>query len=121
LVISEEQRIDVDNALNKLRKAHKGIFIAFPGDEKDFGGCLAAGRGFVHINSVGSLEACPFAPYSDTNLKNISLKEALSSPVLSEIRDLHTLIKDHKGGCALFDNRELVNKKLNIQQKSPCN
>jgi MoaA/NifB/PqqE/SkfB family radical SAM enzyme len=118
LVISEEQRINVDNALNKLRENYKGIFIAFPGDEKDFGGCLAAGRGFVHINSTGSLEACPFAPYSDTNLKNMRLKDALNSPILNEIRDLHTLIKDHKGGCALFDNRELVNKKLNAQP--PC-
>lgn len=115
LVISEEQRINIDNALNKLREKYKGIFIAFPGDEKNFGGCLAAGRGFVHINSMGSLEACPFAPYSDTNLKKMKLKDALNSPILSEIRDLHTLIKDHKGGCALFDNRELVNEKLKKQ------
>lgn len=116
LVISEQQRINIDNALNKLREKYRGIFISFPGDEKNFGGCLAAGRGFVHINSMGSLEACPFAPYSDTNLKNLRLKEALNSPVLSEIRDLHTMIKEHKGGCALFDNRELVNKTLKKQE-----
>lgn len=112
-VISEEQRKGIDEALGKLRQKYKGLFIAFPGDEKEFGGCLAAGRGFVHVNSSGSLEACPFAPYTDTNLKTKRLKDALNSPILGEIRGLHELIKEHKGGCALFDNRELVKEKLN--------
>lgn len=112
LVISSQQRINIDNTINELKQKYRGIFISFPGDEKIFGGCLAAGRGFVHINSTGSLEACPFAPYSDTNLKKMKLREALNSPVLSEIRELHEVLKDHKGGCALFDNKSLVDKKL---------
>ncbi|MBU5438855.1 radical SAM protein [Tissierella sp. MSJ-40] len=113
LVISTTQREELVNRLNKLRKKYKGIFIAFPGDEEKFGGCLASGRGFVHINSMGSIEACPFAPYSDVNLKDMTLKEALSSPILREIRSIHGLLKEHKGGCALFENRETVEKILN--------
>lgn len=112
LVISEAQRIELDNRLRELREKYKGIFIAFPGDEKEFGGCLAAGRGFIHINSMGSVEACPFAPYSDVNLKNSTLKEALKSPLLSEIRGIHGLLKEHKGGCALFENKEIVESVL---------
>jgi len=110
LVISESQRAELDSRLEKLRQKYKGIFLAFPGDEKAFGGCLAAGRGFVHINAMGGIEPCPFAPYSDVNLKNMTLKEALSSPLLKEIRDLHGVLKEHKGGCALFENRERVEK-----------
>ncbi len=45
------------------------IFIPFPGDEKSSGGCLAAGRGFFHINSHVGAELCPFSPYSDINVK----------------------------------------------------
>jgi len=110
LVISEEQRNELDSRLKNLREKYKGIFLAFPGDEKAFGGCLAAGRGFIHINAMGGIEPCPFAPYSDVNLKNMTLKEALSSPLLKEIRDLHGVLKEHKGGCALFENRETVEK-----------
>ena len=110
LVVSESQRAELDNRLKRLREKYKGIFIAFPGDEKAFGGCLAAGRGFIHINAMGGVEPCPFAPYSDVNLKNITLKEALNSPLLKEVRDLHGVLKEHKGGCALFENRELVEK-----------
>jgi len=110
LVISEAQRAELDERLKKLREKFKGIFIAFPGDEKAFGGCLAAGRGFVHINAMGAIEPCPFSPYSDVNLKNTTLTEALNSPLLKEIRDLHGLLKEHKGGCALFENREMVEK-----------
>ncbi|MBQ1329069.1 MAG: radical SAM protein, partial [Mogibacterium sp.] len=53
------------------------IYISFPGDEKSSGGCLAAGRGFFHINSHGGAEPCPFSPYSDINVKDTSLREAL--------------------------------------------
>ncbi len=112
LVISDTHRGELDVTLNELRKKFSGIFISFPGDEKVFGGCLAAGRGFIHINSKGGVEACPFAPYSDVNLANLTLKEALGSPMLKEIRNLHGVLKDHKGGCALFENRELVEKAL---------
>lgn len=112
LVMSEDQKMKLDNMLEKLREKYKGIFIAFPGDEKAFGGCLAAGRGFVHVNAMGAVEACPFAPYSDVNLKDMTLKEALSSPLLREIRSIHELLKEHKGGCALFENKETVEEAL---------
>lgn len=53
------------------------VYISFPGDEKSSGGCVAAGRGFFHINSHGGAEPCPFSPYSDVNIRNTSLREAL--------------------------------------------
>jgi MoaA/NifB/PqqE/SkfB family radical SAM enzyme len=45
--------------------------------EEEMGGCLASGRGFVYISAQGDFEPCPFAPYSDTNLKENCLKDAL--------------------------------------------
>ena len=78
------------------------------GDEEQFGGCLAAGRGFVHIGPDGSLEPCPFAPYSDTSVADTPLKDALASRLLRAIRDNHAELKETRGGCALWRKREWV-------------
>lgn len=105
---------DVERELLKekiavLRNTYEDmIFISFPGDEKTSGGCLAAGRGFFHINSHGGAEPCPFSPYSDTNLKNTSLKEALNSPLFRKLRDNNILMEEHSGGCVLFEREEKV-------------
>lgn len=90
------------------------IYISFPGDEKESGGCLAAGRGFFHINARGGAEPCPFSPYSDTSLREKSLKEALSCPLFLSLRAGDLLTKEHTGGCVLFEVEEDV-KKLSAQ------
>ena len=84
------------------------VFIAFPGDEKSSGGCVAAGRGFFHINSHGGAEPCPFSPYSDINVAQTSLREALKSRLFYQIQTQGLLKDEHAGGCTLFANREQV-------------
>lgn len=107
-VPTQEQRNRTVPITDELEKRYPGIFIAFPGDEEQFGGCLSSGRGFVHINPAGKLEPCPFAPYSDTDLHDMSLKDALSSRLLKRIRDDHDKLEETSGGCALWRNREWV-------------
>jgi MoaA/NifB/PqqE/SkfB family radical SAM enzyme len=92
----------------EMQKRSRPVFIVFPGDEEQFGGCLAAGRGFVHIGPDGSLEPCPFAPYSDMNVAEVPLKDALTSHLLRAIRDNHAELKETRGGCALWRKREWV-------------
>ena len=84
------------------------VFVSFPGDEKSSGGCLAAGRGFFHINSHGGAEPCPFSPYSDINVKNTSLRKALRSPLFTALREQNVLLEDHSGGCVLFERKDTV-------------
>ena len=84
------------------------IYISFPGDEKSSGGCLAAGRGFFHINSHGGAEPCPFSPYSDINVKDTSLKEALQSELFTALRNSNILADDHIGGCVLHEKNHVV-------------
>lgn len=69
---------------------------------------FSSGRGFVHISPDGFLEPCPFAPYSDTDLRNVSLKEALRSDLLRKIRENHDKLESTSGGCALWTHREWV-------------
>lgn len=108
LILSEEQRMYIPALMDSLRSRFQSLFIAFPGDEEALGGCLAAGRGFVHVSPEGNLEPCPFVPFSDTNLKDKSLKEALKSDFLRKIRQNHQLLTEEHGGCALWENREFV-------------
>ena len=99
--------------LNRLRNKYSDmLFLSFPGDEKTSGGCLAAGRGFFHINSHGGAEPCPASPYSDINVRDTSLLEALNSKLFKSLRDGGILLDDHEGGCVLFENREKVEKLL---------
>ena len=98
-------------AIDKLRRERpEMVYVSFPGDEKASGGCVAAGRGFFHINSHGGAEPCPFSPYSDINVRNASLREALHSPLFTALVDGGVLRDDHEGGCVLYEKRELVEK-----------
>jgi Predicted Fe-S oxidoreductases len=101
----------------QLRSAYQNmIFLSFPGDEKEVGGCLAAGRGFFHIGSAGSAEPCPFSPYSDTSLKNVTLKEALGSPLFRKLNEEGLLLQEHTGGCVLFGQEEKVRRLLDSRK-----
>ena len=108
----EEREILLDN-IDRLRNEYDDmLFLSFPGDEKDSGGCLAAGRGFFHINSHGGAEPCPASPYSDINVKDTSVLEALNSKLFKSLRDGGILMDDHEGGCVLFEHRDKVERIL---------
>ena len=109
LAFRDEHRAALDARLTKLRQREDGmLLISFPGDEKSSGGCLAAGRGFFHINSHGGAEPCPFSPYSDINVRDTSLREAMRSPLFLSLRNGDILLEEHDGGCVLFRKRQQV-------------
>ncbi|SDI65338.1 Radical SAM superfamily enzyme, MoaA/NifB/PqqE/SkfB family [Pseudobutyrivibrio sp. 49] len=114
LALSEAQEEQLRARIAELREKYEEmVFISFPGDEKSSGGCVAAGRGFFHINSHGGAEPCPFSPYSDTNVKEASLKGAISSRLFKVLQDTDILKDDHVGGCVLFEKRDQVQAILN--------
>lgn len=116
LAPDDDARAYLMNELQRLREEHpEMVYIAFPGDEKSSGGCVAAGRGFFHINSHGGAEPCPFSPYSDVNVQQTSLREAMRSPLFTALRDGGALLEDHSGGCVLYEKRALVEALLNQQ------
>ena len=109
LAPGDKEREYFEKRLAELRQMHPDmLFISFPGDEGAFGGCLAAGRGFFHINSHGGAEPCPFSPYSDINVRDTSLKEALRSPLFHELRGGELLTAEHTGGCVLMEKKAEV-------------
>ena len=117
LAPAEAEQKRMRKAVKRLRRARRNmVFIAFPGDEKSSGGCVAAGRGFFHINSHGGAEPCPFSPYSYSNVRDTSLREALKSPLFRALQTEGLLKDDHVGGCTLFMNRERVEAIVNGSQ-----
>ncbi len=113
LAPQDSEREFMNKKLMELREQYpEMLFISFPGDEKSSGGCLAAGRGFFHINSHGGAEPCPFSPYSDINVRDTSVREALHSKLFMTLQDGELLMEDHAGGCVLFERKEQVEKIL---------
>jgi len=108
LCLTDEQKAHLRATEKDLYHRHDMLIVSLPGNEDPYGGCLASGRGFLHIGSNGSLEACPFAPYSDTNVKDMPLKQALKSRLIQEVRHNHGKLKESRGGCALKENAEWV-------------
>ncbi len=116
LAPGDAERERIRSGIDRLRTDHpETVFVSFPGDEKSSGGCLAAGRGFFHINSHGGAEPCPFSPYSDINAAETSLREALQSKLFLSLREGGHLLEDHAGGCVLYEKRELVEQLANQQ------
>jgi len=105
----------IQTMMQYYRSTYSSLFIAVPWDQSDAGDCLSAGRGFVHINATGDLEPCPFAPFSDTNVRDYSLKDALQSKLCEKIRRTPELSKEKGDGCVLWKERELVASLLENQ------
>lgn len=109
LAFRDEHVSEMEQILEARREQFKEmIFLSFPGDEKAVEGCLAAGRGFFHISPDGSSEPCPFSPFSDRNVAQTGLRDALSSPLFRKIRDARALGWEHTGGCTLYEHRDEV-------------
>lgn len=52
-------------------------------------------------------------PYSDINVKETSLREALHSLLFTALRSGEMLTGEHSGGCVLFEQREKVEAIVN--------
>jgi len=106
LELSKEQLQVLIDYTDTFRLKYDAIYLA-PVAEKRYGGCFGAGKGLIHVNFDGDVEPCPFAPISDMNLYDVSLKEALNSEVFRIIKENHDKLEHtHHGGCTLWEHRE---------------
>ena len=113
LAFNDDNVSEMEEILAEIRQKYDDvIFLSFPGDEKALGGCLASGRGFFHIGPDGAAEPCPFSPFSDTNVAEIGIRQALKSPLFRKIRAAHALGWEHTGGCTLFEHRDEIEKMI---------
>ena len=78
------------------------------------GGCIAGGRRYLHINANGDCDPCVFIHYSDSNIREKTLLEALCSPLFMAYHDGQPFNENHLRPCPMLENpeklREMVHK-----------
>ncbi|MBC7196717.1 MAG: radical SAM protein, partial [Deferribacterales bacterium] len=91
------------------QRNNKPIFLMdFWNDGEYVNGCIAGGRQYFHINAHGDVEPCAFVHYSDTNIKNISLVDALNSKIFKAYQSKQPFNDNHLRPCPILDNPDKI-------------
>lgn len=119
LLATPEQREYMFHRVRKMR-TEKPIFILDFWNDGDYvGGCIAGGRNYLHINASGDVEPCAFIHYSNVNINDVSLLEALKSPLFRQYRSHQPFNENHLRPCPLLDNPEKLREMVhNANAKS---
>jgi MoaA/NifB/PqqE/SkfB family radical SAM enzyme len=106
LLVAPEQREFMYHRVRSMRGEKPVFLMDFWNDGEYVGGCIAGGRNYLHINSNGDVEPCAFIHYSNVNIKEASLLEALKSPLFMQYKQNQPFNKNHLRPCPLLDNPE---------------
>jgi len=104
LMTSASQRKYMFEQIRRFRKTKPLFTMDFWNDGDAVGGCIAAGRGFLHINANGDVEPCAFIHYSDSNIREKSLLKALQSPLFATYRHNQPFNANMLRPCPVLDN-----------------
>ena len=110
LMVTANQRKFMYEKVRHYRKTKPLFTIDFWNDGEYSKGCLAGGRYYLHINANGDYEPCAFIHYSNCNIKNTTLLEALQSPLFLAYRHNQPFNKNHLRPCPLLDNVGCLSK-----------
>lgn len=108
LVASAEQREWMYHRVRAMRREKPIFLLDFWNDGEFVRGCVAGGRKYFHINARGAVEPCAFIHYSNVNIRDVSLIEALGSPLFLEYRRRQPFNANHLRPCPLLDNPEML-------------
>jgi MoaA/NifB/PqqE/SkfB family radical SAM enzyme len=109
LMAMPSQRYQLREKIMQIR-AKLPIFIGdFWNDGPFMGGCIAAGRRYLHINNKGDVEPCAFVHFAVDNIKNKSLKEALNSDFFRFLRSRQPYNNGNLlAPCMIIDQPEVL-------------
>ncbi|EOC99926.1 radical SAM protein [Caldisalinibacter kiritimatiensis] len=114
LLARPNQREYMYRRVREMRQEKPIFVLDFWNDGEYVNGCIAGGRNYLHINSNGDVEPCAFIHYSNVNIKEVSLLEALKSPLFEQYRLNQPFNANHLRPCPLLDNpnklKEMVHK-----------
>lgn len=106
LLVTPEQRAHVYRRIREIRETKPIFAIDFWNDGEYSQGCIAGGRRYLHINAAGDVEPCAFIHYSNVNIHDVTLLEALRSPLFMAYRKRQPFNRNHLRPCPLLDNPE---------------
>ena len=104
LLVSAEQREFMYHQIRSFRKTKPIFTMDFWNDGEYAGGCVAGGRRYLHINANGDVEPCAFIHYSNCNIRDTSLLDALKSPLFMQYHANQPFNHNHLRPCPLLDN-----------------
>ena len=108
------QREKMYRRIREYRTTKPLFTIDFQNDGEYVGGCIAGGRNYLHINPNGDIEPCVFIHYSDSNIHEKTLLEALKAPLFKAYKDGQPFNDNHLRPCPMLENpeklREIVHK-----------
>jgi len=110
LLPNPEQREYVYRRIRRLR-AEKPLFaIDFQNDAEYVDGCIAGGRRYLHINANGDVDPCVFIHYSNANIRECTLLEALQSPLFMAYHNNMPFNDNMLRPCPMLENPECIQK-----------
>ncbi|HWR22628.1 MAG TPA: radical SAM protein [Feifaniaceae bacterium] len=104
LMVTPEQRAYMYHQVRQFRGSKPIFTMDFWNDGEFVKGCIAGGRSYLHINANGDIEPCAFIHYSDSNVKEKSILDALRSPLFMQYRENQPFNENHLRPCPLLDN-----------------
>lgn len=114
LIARPEQRKYMYDRVREIRDTKPIFALDFWNDGEYVEGCLAGGRNYFHINAHGDVEPCAFIHYSNVNIKDTTLLEALKSPLFVQYRKNQPFNQNHLRPCPLMDNPDML--KMMVKQ-----
>ncbi|MCD7889481.1 MAG: radical SAM protein [Oscillospiraceae bacterium] len=106
LLPSPEQREKVCRRIREYRSSKAIFSIDFQNDAQYIGGCIAGGRKYLHINAKGDVEPCVFIHYSNVNIHDCTLLDALRSPLFQAYHDNQPFNDNMFRPCPMLENPE---------------
>lgn len=100
------QRETVYHRIREFRKTKPIFTMDFQNDAEYVGGCIAGGRNYLHINAKGDVEPCVFIHYSNCNIHETSLLDALRSPLFMAYHDGQPFHENMLRPCPMLENPE---------------
>lgn len=104
LMATAAQREMMYHKIRKYQETKPLFSIDFWNDGEYVGGCIAGGRKYLHINANGDMEPCAFVHYSDSNIREKTLLEALQSPLFMGYHDNQPWNENMLRPCPVLDN-----------------
>jgi MoaA/NifB/PqqE/SkfB family radical SAM enzyme len=110
LMPSAEQRLQLHDGVVHIRSTRPLLSVDFWGDGPLTGGCLSAGRKYLHINNKGDVEPCVFAHFAADNIKDKSLVDCLCSDFFKDLRRTQPFHKNLMRPCPIIDHPSILKR-----------
>jgi len=108
LMCTPEQREKMYHRSREIRMTKPIFAMDFQNDGQFVQGCIAGGRRYLHINAAGDVDPCVFMHFSDSNIHDMSLLDALRRPLFMAYHDGQPFNDNMLRPCPMLENPEIL-------------